>query len=506
MKNAICSLAFLIALLCYTGCCKDPLFPPTPLPGAKASTPLTQIGVADTVIENGVACITREMKWGPHYSDVLSLNPQDDVVYPGAVFNYESFQDGTYQPIIGDRKPITFSTSLSGGGGPHKKTIEEPSLSAVREGIREILNPYDGATVAIMDFRGKEIYSKEHFALSIGGNLSSSNFDLSAKFDFSNTAIKSRYLIEFTQEYYSIDLDIPPAGMGNWFEKPLDNEEQLGNYSPVFVSSIRYGRKAFILIESETLSREQVAGLETSFGVFKTDVEIDVNSTMQKLVQEKSIKIAIMGGSAVIAAELITDINQLENFLEQGANFSKDSPGVPLAYTLRFIEDNTAADLRLYDEFTLRECLANSAEVAIPARLFLCPDHVGGDNEFNGNGPITQTKAAVELRNNDKEVWLTVTFHAREDGGDLTEAYSAWEWKIFTDPLGRTIAIESDNFTQYAHTDDSDDLHESAIFANTELIKKIEIMGDTSGSDLGFCGIDNTYLSLYFHPLRVTFK
>ncbi|MFN0034389.1 MAG: DUF5615 family PIN-like protein [Saprospiraceae bacterium] len=43
-------------------------------------------------------------------------------------------------------------------------------------------------------------------------------------------------------------------------------------------------------------------------------------------------------------------------------------------------------------------------------------------------------------------------------------------------------------------------------FANTELIKKVEIMGDTSGSDLGFCGIDNTYLSLYFNPLRVKFK
>lgn len=504
MKKTICYLTLLVALFCIAGCKKDPIT--LLLPNPQSPTPLTQIS-ADTINENGEVCITRKMKWGPHYSDVLSLNPQDDVVYPGAVFNYESFQDGSYQPISGDRKPITFSTSLPGGGGPGKTTVDEPSLSSVRDGIREILNPYSGATAAKLFFHGEEIYSKEHFALSVGGNLSSNSFDLSAQFSFDNTAVKSRYLIEFSQEYYSIDLDIPPAGMEHWFEKPSKVEDQLDNISPVYVSSIRYGRKVFILVESESFSYEQLAGLETSFSIFNTDVAINVDQTMEKLVNEKSIKVAVMGGSAEDATKLINNIDELSEFLNRGANYNQNNPGVPLGYTMRFVGDNSIADLRQYGEFTIRECVPNSAEVAIPDQLFLCPDHVGGDNEFNGNDPFIKTKVQVEVSLDKKSVLLKVTFHAKENGGDFTEAYKQWEWKIFTDPLGRNIhSIDSDNFFEHETVDASDLLYEDKTMPVTELVRKIEIMGDTAGPDLGNCGPDFTFLSLYFNPLKVKFE
>lgn len=522
MKNFLCLLCLLFVQITFNACHKDdpiptdpvvtptpvipvpvtPIFPPILIPPTNPPTSWSST-IVDSSAGNGMICVEKDIVWGPQYEEILCLNPHGDVIYPGAVFQYESFQDGSYQPIVGDRKPITISASLQGSSSPLNAVIQEPSLSAVRESIETILNPFDGTTVADALWNEREIYSEEHFKLAIGANFGTLKFNIAAGFEFNNTEIRSRYLLEFTQVYYSIDMDTPMPGLENWFEKELDNQDQIGEYSPVYVSSVRYGRKVFLLIESKSLSYDQLANVEASFKIFKGSGGVTVDQTLSKLIEEKSVKAIIMGGSAASAIAVISDFSQLKNYLEEGANFSKQSPGVPLAYTLRFIKNNAIAKLQFLDHFTIRECYPNTAEIEVPDQTFLYPEHIAGDAEFNGNGPKIEAKAWLEVKNNNKEIWLNVSMHSIENGGDLTEGVLQHQYLLYVAPGNRKIlSISSDNYSEWLYEDD-DDAMDSNELGGDELVRKFEIMGDTAGEDLGAKDTDHSFISVYLNPVKV---
>lgn len=515
MKKILSLLGLFTLILCLNACKKDketdpeptnPTEPTTfnnpPIPPATPPTSWVE-SIIDSTEGGGMICKTKLVKWGPQYQEVISLNPQEDVLYPGAIFNYESFQRGTYQPIIGDRKPVTFSTSLNGSAIPQRRTIQEPSLSEFREEMRTLLMDYDGVTPADMSFTSMEILSERHFDLAVGGNLQSTNFDIGAKFNFNNSAIKSRLLVQFTQKYYSVDLDTPEPGLESWFEAELSNQDQLGSFSPVYVSSVKYGRKVFILIESKTLSMEQLSGVEANFNGILLGGSVSADQTMSKLLEEKSIQVVVMGGAADVAVDLITDIHELNNYLKAGANFSIQSPGIPLSYTLRFITNNDIAKLQLYDEFTLSECFPNTAEFEIPDLTFLCPEHIAGDAEFAANGPNIEAKVWLSKENDNKELWVNVTYNLKETTGDFSEGAGAWRYQVFKAQGNRKIhSVLTANLSEYIDEDESDAMH-TQHFDETELVRKMEIMGDTAGDDLGACDANHAFISVYFNPVKL---
>jgi thiol-activated cytolysin len=73
------------------------------------------------------------------YDEQIVLNPQTDVIYPGALIKGESILDGSYIPISADRKPITISTSLQGAEIVSVK-VDDPKLSNVREAVNGLMN------------------------------------------------------------------------------------------------------------------------------------------------------------------------------------------------------------------------------------------------------------------------------------------------------------------------------------------------------------------------------
>jgi hypothetical protein len=55
------------------------------------------------------------------------------------------------------------------------------------------------------------------------------------------------------------------------------------------------------------------------------------------------------------------------DFIKQGGNYSKDSPGAPIAYKLRYLKDNSAARLSLTQDYEVSDCqkLTNQVKVTV---------------------------------------------------------------------------------------------------------------------------------------------
>jgi hypothetical protein len=141
----------------------------------------------------------------------------------------------------------------------------------------------------------------------------------------------------------------------------------------------------------------------------------------------------------------------------------------------------------------------------------LCPQLIGGDDEFNGNGP--ETDAAVTLRRGlANQMWLDVYLHQIETRSDWTEgelkrsillgttsnnapykqiwapnSAGAYVWT----PLGQNPTYGTADIF-YVDTDTTLDR-----FYNPQWwLSEVAINGDTDGGDVGGCSSTDSYMNV----------
>lgn len=302
----------------------------------------------DTALE----CAVKTFKASPGFDELLSLDPTTDVIYPGALLQGESIPTGEYIPITGDRAPITLSASLTNINGSPVVDIVDPKLSTVREGIKTILDQeVTGATPARVSFEITQVYSEQQLNVAIGANYRSAGVKVSTAIDFSNTTKRNKFVLKYLQTYYTIDMDLPdkPSDLFN----SLPDLDALGATAPVFVSSVAYGRMVIYTIETNSSETEINAALSATFA--STDGSVEAN--YKETIEESTIKGLIIGGSGSDAAQTINGPSEVFAFISEGGDYSKDSPGAPLAYKLRFIKQGTpVARTVLSTEYPVRTC------------------------------------------------------------------------------------------------------------------------------------------------------
>jgi hypothetical protein len=148
----------------------------------------------------------------------------------------------------------------------------------------------------------------------------------------------------------------------------------------------------------------------------------------------------------------------------------------------------------------------------------ICPQHIGGDREYDGHGPGTTTN--VELfRSGERSVQVKLYMHQVETVSDWSEAelnrtftlgtlpskathywatnsQGAWGWKAI--PASLVFDVWESYFV--------DNSHSVRTFNNPDWwITQARINGDTGGLDIGNCTSDDAYLSVYFNSIYVMY-
>lgn len=168
---------------------------------------------------------------------------------------------------------------------------------------------------------------------------------------------------------------------------------------------------------------------------------------------------------------------------------------------------------KLISEFSIIKVIEPEPEIftlsfipSIPAKL--CPSHIGGDREFDGNGPRVQTNAQIFIVNQ-KEIHVRVFLNAKETQSDWTEAEGEWTYKIFptlvapapsnTYKITRILSSASSS-ASYTDNDHSVDIPS----VSGGLVSRFECIGDTGGNDVGNCnGNDDVNVTVIFNQVRI---
>jgi thiol-activated cytolysin len=303
-------------------------------------------------------CTTKSYKVAPGYSEMLLLNPNEEKFYPGALIKGESITTGEYLSIAGSRKPITIKYSQFNLDGDVSRLVENPTSASVAEAINDILSaPVIGATAADLSFGIENVYSREQLSASIGANYSGASYDVSGQFNFESDKVESKIVIKFVQKYFSISMNEVTQPSDLFSETDLPDPATFGTTLPYYVSSVNYGRMVLFTATSSYSNTEMKLAFEASYddGVF-TEAGVQANAEYQNIINNSTIKAYVRGGAGDGAVQTINGVEGLKEYILTGGNYSKDSPGAPLSYTLNNISDGGIAEVVLATQYTAREC------------------------------------------------------------------------------------------------------------------------------------------------------
>lgn len=448
---------------------------------------------------DGVICEVQGMKFHPEHFELFNLNRLSNMT-PGMIFEGNSILNGGYTPVVTNRNPITLFINIPKLDGYGVSTIvEDPNPASITEEINGLLGEVVGNTTtpAIVDFDMKEVFSAEHIKSAIGVNAKGWGAKINAGFDFNNSRIKSRFILRFKQIYYTISMN--PVKSPCDFFKELPNPSVFNGQLPVYVSSVSYGRMVYFMLESEEEKDSVKKAFEAGFKKWGVNLSVNLSKEEESVIKNTNKKAIIIGGDGDDAVLAIDGIEGIVNYIKKGGNFSEKSLGVPLSYSLNYL-DNSAANVVMVSDYKVRNCKPMSSEVIIrhndPLLDSIYPlsyKSTGNDRQFGDDCPYTEVKVWLSLSPDKRKLYLNTNGYVvepdeRPGDGHFTEGKIHDRKLIYCVPEGNFIdEILSDKSTEISYTD-SDDGLDKFFMGEKELIREFIFRGCTSNSDLPYLG------------------
>lgn len=278
-----------------------------------------------------------------------------DVVYPGSVLRGDAFLKGEYSSIVIKNPQNIMISAIWHGKGKAVSASILPQLSSVKEAANDLLYPKMGeidmqnaashSTYDVSEVTTKESFNKVfkiHSTNNFLNNLVSANFGYE---DSKSSSRNEHYvLVKIRQQFFNISMD--PKSSDSW-----GDFSNVGEYEPVYVSSVDYGRVVNLLIETkesaDSIRRMIKGGVEAKFTAWSAKVESEYSKQWNKYFQSNKIKIMIAGGPAVNPNR----IKNYEDFMEAisvptSTTLIKSS--VPISYRVRSLRNNREIEVKSF--------------------------------------------------------------------------------------------------------------------------------------------------------------
>jgi thiol-activated cytolysin len=409
-----------------------------------------QIGTAQTNWHGDDYTVTARYRAAPEFIEVLALDPGSDVIWPGAILQGESAEQNNYVPATGKRAPLRVSISPENVHGKGSAVVDTPCLLNIRQAVLEVLSQkLIGVAPARVSFSIEEVYDAQQLALAVGASMGNANDMIKAQFDFSNAAPRSRILVKLFQIYYTLDIDLPnrPSEL---FANDADLNairDNLHELSPLYISSVSYGRMAFFSFESAEDIETLKAAVNASCQALLDGANGDISPAHKAVFGNTNISATVIDGDGVAAVTAINDFDEFKLHFLQGGNYDRNSSCAEISYTMRYLSDNSKARFVLTGEYDVKQTCRGYDWYAIRDLRLACGDENGAGNsaKFFGMCDVSMKTNGVNVPGYENgspapsRVWAV-----------LTQQSSNWnldpgQWKSFgTERLFRVRRLDLD--------------------------------------------------------------
>ncbi|MEM6996511.1 MAG: thiol-activated cytolysin family protein [Myxococcota bacterium] len=374
-----------------------------------------------------------------HFDEFVAFQPDSVALWPGAIVEGEDAAHGLLTPIIMPRAPLSYSVSLMNLNGTPVAEMLEPSLSQFRDSRNALLAVgTTGEVDAKLSFELERVHNESHMSLSIGTSVGWGGVKLANLFEFDNELRQTKILADFTQAYYTIDVE-PPAAPSDLFSEDVAVEDLEAHMAednpPMYVQSITYGRRVLFALESTYSEQEVRNAFAASYDALFVSAGVDVDVHSRTVLESSRIAAFVLGGAATDAVKVVGGVEGLMDFLVTGAGYSAESPGSPIGYKLSYL-DNADTKLALSTDYTEKTCVGTQADVLVSLRELKSVGGVESNGSIQVYGQLQARFATADDPDpcrSDAPDWTTI--FDRADDEEL-KIFNTW---VPPSPLEETV-------------------------------------------------------------------
>lgn len=320
-------------------------------------------------------CEIKDYDLVSNFDEVAILRPTSGIVYPGAlVVGNQGLLDGAPDPFAIGRAPVSLRLDLPGIGTNGNIIVDDPSRNSnVQSSIDQSLewwndNAYEEGYVnaANSTYQAATSYSSTQLSLDVGLNAEWATGSVAAQFDYETNSERRVASMVFKQVFYTVTLDTPLSQAAVFGpDVSLSQVQSIMNSSspPAYVASVSYGR--IIMVRMETTNMDTSISLDAvlEYSSGQNNGTGTVNATYDSVLQSSSVNIITIGGNAEVATSAVDAANIDDgpgglNYIITGDNavYSRNNPGVPIAYSIRYLKDNSLAKMGYTTDYRVEEC------------------------------------------------------------------------------------------------------------------------------------------------------
>ena len=324
------------------------------------------------VLENNNLIVCQEVAYNlkQNAEQVAIIRPTNGIIWPGALVKVnEGLLNGMPEPVTLKPAPTTLRIDLPGMGAKGTIIVNGPSNSNTQTEIDKALDWWNNnqyvegyVNASNSSYSAATSFSSQQLALDLGLNVKWASGSVSAQFSYTSSSTSKVAMMTFKQVFYTVTFDTP-SQPGAVFDPSVNTNQIKSEFSnaepPGYVHSVSYGRIImFRMVTTESATSSEVEGaMKYSTGV--TTASATLEAKYKSILQNSSIEVVTIGGNADTASQAVTAQNfgDLESILTgQNAVYSKSNPGVPIAYTVKFLMDNKVAKMGYTTDYTATEC------------------------------------------------------------------------------------------------------------------------------------------------------
>lgn len=322
----------------------------------------------ETTPEGRFVCTTTEYRMDKNMDEIVAYDINAVSLWPGAVIQGQDLDNGVLNLIALPRAPLRVGTNLPGlDADENSRLVDSPDHLSVRGAINEIVDTYlatESTVPARLSFHETfaESYQQAMLDLSIsvewsGWNSGSVQTDFAASSEDYETA----YYCQFTQAYFTASA-LPPSSPEDLFQAsvvPADCEPFMADGNPpCYLSGVTFGRIGILAVYSNYERRDVQLAVQAAYSQMGFDLDSDMSAYYESILNESEMKLLILGGNATdgVQAILGDPIAGLRQWIENGAELSESSHGLPISYTANYLKDNRLASFGYATEWDVVEC------------------------------------------------------------------------------------------------------------------------------------------------------
>lgn len=270
------------------------------------------------------------------FYEITTVTPT--YIYPGSVLSAQSINSGVYSPIGFNnvwKKSVTISFSL-----PVPSQEIRPTKAGLENAVRVATadRNFNGEQSRSFSYKMKEFSYYSELKLAFGANVNiGSIFSLKVDYNEAKTNSVSALFIDFSQIYFSVDMDMPDDG--NIFIDETTRQQYL-NENPVYVNTINYGRRGIITVESEKSYKETSLAVRAAFAAKVVNGELNLSQEHKAILEKAKITICLIGGDSRGATKTVEGFNEFKNFIINGGVYTKTVYGVPISFGAAYARNN----------------------------------------------------------------------------------------------------------------------------------------------------------------------